>query len=109
VKITRVEYRETVTFGNYQNATVGATAEVQEWNPVSTLAELKTFVQGELQKRKSAQEDEEELRYQKGVKDDELNRLQVRIDEMKVKWEAAKAFLEKHGVDTSRYADDIPF
>lgn len=75
--ITKVEYRETMTFGNYQNATVGAVAEVNGGDsPADVFDELRVWVQRELKDQKKTQDDEEELRYQKNIKDDELNRLQ---------------------------------
>lgn len=102
MKIVTVEYRRLRTFGGYQNETVGAVAEIEiGGNAESTLADLKTWVDGQLgdeQDRSELKESISELRWRK----DQMERDIARVED---RWKAITAFMEKIGLERP---DDIP-
>lgn len=112
MKITQVEYRETVSFGNFQNLSVGYTAAVGEHE--SPAAVLRTLAEMAGRDAKEAADRRERDREEQWRRESEADRVTRRLDELNalvedagLRWERAKAFLESHGIDTSQY--DVPF
>jgi len=107
MRITQVEYRELVTTGNYSNITIGATAAVEAGDaPTGVLLQLKEWVRVQLAAKAAEREQvvDAETRLwevQRQLADTERD-LKVAAD----KWEAAKAFLDKHGI---RLDEPLPF
>lgn len=96
MKIVAVEYRRLHSFGNYENETVGATAQVEDGRtPEDALSYLRTWVamrlsdSGEISTLKG---EINELRWKK----DDLER---RIARMQGKWDEIMAFLARFGIE----------
>jgi antirestriction protein len=109
MNIERVEYRRLKTFGRYENETIGATAIVEpghtaEW----TLETLRGWVHSRLEESVSVTDKIEDLRYEHMKIKDEIRKETERLAEAKSRFEAAAAFLEKHGVSTD-FGEDMPF
>lgn len=104
MNIVTVEYRRLRTFGEYQNETVGAVAQVQVSageTADSALYELRTWVDAQLGSREEQhglQERISELRW----KAEDYERKIARAEE---RWAAIIAFLEKLGIERPQ---DIP-
>lgn len=112
MKVKSVEYRETVSFGNYQNLSVGATAEVGEGeSPLGALGDLARWVKHEADARARAREDEQQEEFRREMRADRAERdlaeIEDKIKAASERWEKAKAFLAKFGVATEDL--EIPF
>lgn len=109
MKIERIEYRQLKTFGNYENETVGATAVLEDGeSPSDALADLKQWVRNELAMSISGRETRQQTRYEIESQQRELDALNESIETAKAKWDKAKAFLEKHGLQVDLY-EAMPF
>lgn len=114
MKIVQVEYRRLKTFGNYENETIGATAQVEDGeSPYDTLQTVKAWVDGHL---KIVEEDSDLSRkvWRAEARLRELNGL---IKSAGERFEYAKKILAAHGIDVPNdhgvYDDDeiepLPF
>lgn len=96
MKIVTVEYRRLRTFGNYQNESVGATAEVGEGETANrALQELRDWVEqqlGDAQERADLSAAVSELRWKK-------TELEREIDAANQKWLAILEFMKKFGIE----------
>lgn len=112
MRIKAVEYRETVSFGNYQNLSVGATAEIEDGeSPLGAIGDLARWVRAEAKVRAEAREAEQQEEFRREVRADRAERDLAEIDgkiaAASERWEKAKAFLARHGVAIDDV--DIPF
>lgn len=108
MKITSVEYRKLQSTGNYCNHTIGATAAVgPDEDPQESLVELRKWVDAQLDIDTAKSEIAEEIQALRVEAGSEVAHFQRMVEEAKATWERAKAFLEKHGVDTGSY--EVPF
>lgn len=102
MQIVTVEYRRLRTFGDYQNETIGATAEVEPHETAEqALMQLRGWVDSELGDRNEQRhlsERNSELRF-------EAANLERRIEAATMKWAAIVAFMEKLGIERPA---DIP-
>jgi len=101
--ITSVQYSRLFGLGNYENEKVGASCQVQEdEDPKLVLNALKAWInqQGrDLQRLGDVQESIAELGSMKAD-------LELQLTGLHERFERVTAFLEKHGIDTSRYTHD---
>ncbi len=101
---TVVEYRETRTFGSFQNVTVGMMDLVMSSeHPHEAIARLKNAVQAELQLRV-----EEHERSKEGPMiaraSRELADLHEKYESLRKRWSDANKVLEQHG-----FSEEMPF
>lgn len=116
MRITSVSYRETRTFGEYQNATVELAVELEPGDDLDAAhADLVREVRGRLDDRVAIHEREADDRAERNRMDwsieskrRDLEEITTKVDAAREAWERAKAFLQKHGVDPTRL-DEIPF
>lgn len=112
MKIRTVEYRETVSFGNYQNLSVAMSAEVGDHeSPETALDELARRVKSEAIRRADEREqsDMEESNRESQARRHEsyLREVCDQITVAESRWERIKEFLAKFGVDVSDL--EIPY
>lgn len=104
MKITTVRYERLRSFGNYENETVAATAQVEDGEtPESALAALRQWVEaqlGEVEKLSQMRQRYDQL-------DWEVHAMEQRLRGAKSAYERVKAILERHGVELRD--DDLPF
>jgi hypothetical protein len=104
-RIVQVEYRRLVTFGRYENETIGCVAEVPSGGSAGDVLDgLKVWVGQRLNcndEVRSEKYEVERLRHEQG-------QIQEEIDACKAQWEKARSFLEKHGVSLPE-DDPMPF
>lgn len=103
-KITVIEYKETRTFGSFQNVTVGMVAEVCLDETIhEAISQLKNAVQSELQLRV-----EEHERSKEGPliarASRELADLHEKLESLRKRWTDANKVLEQHG-----FSEEMPF
>jgi hypothetical protein len=107
--IRTVEYRETRTFGDYQNVTVGLTADVdQDDNEERVLDVLKDWVQVRLAQR--IEHDRQAIQEEHAVREAgwELTEVRRKIDVEKIRLDRIREILKRNGVELSG-DDDLPF
>ena len=110
MKIVQVEYRRLRTFGDYQNETVGAVAQVEDGeDAVTALYTLRAWVDQELGDRTEQRELSErvtDLRW----KAEDYERKIARADE---RWKAIMAFMGSLGIERPAHIpedlSDLPF
>lgn len=96
MNIIQVEYRRLRTYGDYQNETVGAVAQVEEGeDAVTALAALRAWVDQELGDR-SEQRDLTQRVTDLRWKSEEYEHKIARAEE---RWKAIIAFLTKLGIE----------
>lgn len=101
--ITTVEYRQLRSFGNYNNESVGAVAQVDAGErPDTALASLKTWVAGELGMAEQAEKLRDELFSMRSEK----NGLERDIKGLKRVYGQLEKLLKKHGV---KLRENVPF
>jgi formate-dependent nitrite reductase cytochrome c552 subunit len=104
-RITSITYRRLATFGHYENEAVEATAKVgPDDDPTERLEALKGWVDTQLgcrQEYRAAKDDVERAKQ-------ELASIEQLVERAQGRWDAAKAFLSKHGINPDTF-DDIPF
>lgn len=99
MKITSVEYRRLRSFGEYENETVGAVAEVTPGVPAETvLEELKGWVEENFGERASARDAQSRL-HRAEIRLHEINGL---LSEAEKRWAAAQKILAAAGVEVPR-------
>lgn len=107
MRITQVEYRELVSTDNYSNVCVGAVADVSDYaHPEVGLEALKAWVRKQLGTEKAAQQELGATHSELWQLRQELAQVNRGLDAAKARWEAAKAFLAKHGVELR---EELPF
>ena len=106
MKPTSVFYRETKTFGNYQNVTIEMSAETGVHSLDETLEMLKRKVQEKLQERAEAEEIERETQWQRDNTSRAIDDLHDKVEQARAQWERAKDFLAKHGIELN---EELPF
>lgn len=96
MKIVQVEYRRLRTFGNYENETVGAMAQVGEGEtPEQAVEALRQWVDailGDAEERSELQNAISELRWKK-------ENLERQFEMAGKRWESMMAFLERLGIE----------
>lgn len=110
MKIVQVEYRRLRTFGDYQNETVGAVAQVEDGeDSVTALYTLRAWVDQQMGDRSEQRELTQrvtDLRWQA----EDYERKVARADK---RWRDIIAFLEKLGIerpaDIPEDLSDLPF
>lgn len=104
MKIVRVEYSRLKSFGIYENERIGYVAEVDESeSPHDVLYELKQKVNFDLGLHEVKSDIKHDIDCLRRDRDD----LAQEVKAMQEKYDAAKAFLEKHNVSLPQM--DIPF
>lgn len=98
MKIVTVEYRRLRSFGEYENETVGAVAEVGNEEPSDVLEALKLWVEQNFGERASARDAQSRL-HRAEVRLNEVNGL---LSEAERRWAAAQKILAAAGVDVPR-------
>lgn len=98
MKIVTVEYRRLRSFGEYENETVGAVAEVGNEEPADVLETLKLWVEQNFGERASARDAQSRL-HRAEVRLNEVNGL---LSEAEKRWAAAQKILAAAGVDVPR-------
>jgi len=109
VRIQTVEYRRLSTHDGYNNTTIGAVAAiVGDETPEDVLTNLREWVDnrfamllGDEQRHNDHQSEVSDLEVRVVMLRDDLARLQVR-------WDAARTFLEAHGLG-GNVIDNLPF
>lgn len=105
----RVEYRKTVSFGNYQNETIGVTLDVPEgMGTTEALATAVEWVHSQLAIHESKRQDDFDREQTIACEQSNLDRIRRDIIFEKKKWEKIKAFMEKLGVPSDHFGD-VPF
>lgn len=108
MRIEAVEYRETKTFRNYQNVTIGATARVEIGeHEDQALEKLREWVRLTLLRRIQKEERFEEDQHEIHTTSIELNQAKRNLEDAKALWVKAQAFLAKHGLALDD--EEIPF
>lgn len=99
MQIATVSYRETRSFGNYQNITIEAHAAVGPSEiPEECLSGLKSWVQAQLQEKIAYHQDQQEDDRRRWDKSAELRELEAKITEAENKWNAITAFMTRFGI-----------
>lgn len=102
MKIVTVEYRRLRTYGEYQNETVGAVAQVEAGETAEEVySRLRAWVDdllGSREEQRTLEERVSELRWQATDYERKIERLDER-------WKAILAFLDKLGIERPQ---DIP-
>jgi hypothetical protein len=107
MKIDRVSYRETRSFGTYNNVTIELSANVgPDEISGAVYARLKEEVEGAIAERISSEVFQAEYQHQHQKLSGELYNLTQEVNEAKRRRDVAAAFLKTHGIDKF---DDIPF
>jgi sugar phosphate isomerase/epimerase len=102
MRVTEVSYSRLVSFGSYQNATIGAKAEVGGEGPENALDELRDLVEAQaatVGRADKVAAESQELDWAVANKRAEAERLEELCRRL-------TAFLEKHGVTL---AEEPPF
>lgn len=108
MEITKVEYRKLFSLGNYENEVIGAESAVgPDRDPDAELTDLIAWVEAKHQARSLTREADEQLERETYEARIELRNLTSSLAQARIKWDAAKDFLAKHGLDAE--FDDIPF
>lgn len=108
MKIITVEYRRLRNLGNYENETVGATAEVQDGEtPEEALEKLKVFVAEQLLAKQREIEFDEALKAEQGkqnARDEVMRRTKVRLErkERQRQFEQESAMAQKKTMDRAK-------
>jgi hypothetical protein len=98
ITVTEVRYSRLVSFGNYENEQIGATAAVPPGSDgTRELAALRLFVAQQLQ----AGQEREELRERVYQQRRELERLTTDVATMRERYNRAKTFVEGLGIATT--------
>lgn len=100
MKILTVEYRRLRSFGEYENETIGAVAEVPAtgMTPRIALDALKEWVDGQFSERANARDAQSRL-HRAEVRLNEVNGL---LTEAEKRWAAAQKILAAAGVEVPR-------
>lgn len=112
MKVDRVSYRETVSFGNYQNLSVEFSAAIGEGeNPENAARSLAARARAEAnrlaEEAERAMEAENRRCHDRDAAERDLADINRDIEVAKGRWERISEFLAKHGVDVSDL--EIPF
>jgi hypothetical protein len=101
--VLSVEYRRLRSFGSFENETIGGTARVPPGeDPAKTLEALRSWVE----KRFGEILQVQDLRSQVWALTAEKESLERAVEEARRRWESAKGFLGRHGVQVE---DPVPF
>lgn len=106
--IVWVSYRRLQSFGHYENEEVGAGAAVNAGaDPSVVLAGVQAWVCDRLSEHIERRREEDEVR----DIDQRIANREGQIKRLEERWERAREFLKKHGVDPGpvAYDDDPPF
>ena len=106
MRVTSISYRETQTFGNYQNVTVDMTAALNDEDYADACDTLKGIVQSRIAARIAEHERRDYEAYERQEKSGELRDLESKVEEAREQWEKAKAFLAAHGIEA---VEGFPF
>lgn len=105
--ITSISYSRLVSFGNYENASLSATAQLEESEDVAAaLDELKSFVDGEAIAVRQGSESSRRLRGELNSVEYELADKKREVDRLKDQASRMTEFLANHGVDIR---NEVPF
>lgn len=109
MKILTVEYRRLVTYGGYNNETIGATVAVDESGADAALENIKAWVDSQFTDAStvsSLKNEINELQWKK-------NSLERQFDMAGRRWEAVLAFMKSIGIERPQCIpetlDDLPF
>ena len=109
MRIVTVEYRRLRTYGEYQNETVGAVAEIEGETPEQALSSLRAWVDGQLgdnDEQRKVSERVTDLRWK-------LDDYERKIRAAETRWAAIVAFMEKLGIerpaDIPDTLEELPF
>lgn len=113
ITITEVRYQRLVSFGNYQNEQIGATAAVLPGSDgTRELEALRLFVAQQITDHRAAQEARDDLFQTRS----QLDNLRRELTRMADRHARAKAFLESLGISTADLRgfgasdlDEVPF
>lgn len=115
--ITEVSYRETKTFGDYQNATVEMVASVNAGELAEQVLEiLKGKVRDELARRESENDrlrkseiEHRDLEWKLSDLRRDIAEQERKLDVLRERWAVAQEFLEKHGLNAIVDDENMPF
>jgi hypothetical protein len=110
--IKTVEYRRLVSFGQYENETLGATACVGETeHPIDALTALAAWVEARIADRAGQRTTDHERAMARNHAEWDLAEIEQRIATAKVKWSRWKQFMERLGITVEDYvrAEELPF
>ena len=106
--IRTVEYRKLVSTGNYENEVIGATAFVGPGESADgVLDELVAWVDSKHAESESRRTERHEFEMRCDISNRQLVDVERNLAVAEERWEKAKAFLAKHGVDVEDIG--IPF
>lgn len=109
MKITQVEYRRLVTYGHFENQTIGAVADVEPGEePEDALAKLEQFVADQHAKKIVLAEAKEDASREIAACHANVKQMQEEMDGWRQRWVRARQFLEQHGIPTGKF-EDVPF
>lgn len=108
MRITALAYRETKTFGNYQNVTIEAQADLlsREDDPVESLGRLRDWVQVQLANRIKHHGQLEREEHECSEANYRLAEVNRQIDDAKAHWQRIQKFMAEYRIPPP---EDIPF
>lgn len=108
--ITEVRYSRLRSFGSYENETIGAEAVVSEGeDPDAVLKNLTEWVENKIAERQASEDARFAMARTRQRTEAEIGDLMSKLEGLRLRWESAVKFLEKHGVNTESFDDIIPF